>query len=42
MYIVGVGLVKLYKALIRLVSGALPLSPFWCLYQKLYLSLFIL
>ena len=32
-------LLKVYKALIRLVSGHSP-SPFWCLCQKLPLSLF--
>ena len=35
----GVGLVKVYKALIRLVMGALSI-PFLCLCQKLSLSFF--
>ena len=39
MYVVGMGLVKVHKALIRLSRGALS-APFWCLCQKLSLSLF--
>ena len=39
MYVVGVGLVKLYKALIRLARGAFSV-PFWCLCQKLSLPFF--
>ena len=35
----GMSLLKVYKALIRLVSGHSP-SPFWCLCQKLPLSFF--
>ena len=35
----GVGLVKAYKALMKLVSEALS-SPFWCLCQKISLSFF--
>ena len=39
MYGVGVGLVKVYKALLRLVMGALSIL-FLCLCQKLSLSFF--
>ena len=40
MYVVGVGLKKVYKALIRLARGAFPMPLLMC--QKLPLSLFLL
>ena len=40
MCVVGVGLVKVCKALIKLVRVRHSLSPFWCLCQEVSLSFF--